>query len=92
MNDYTKEYRDDFINLIDGLSKEYASFKWWCSSFSEKNIVNHDCLFKILNDDNLKTEKIEKVSIKRFYKLRRRFIIEKFSNKVCLPEIDSKKK
>jgi len=97
MNTFTEDYRDNFIEFISDLSKDYASFKWWCSTVSEKNVFTENNLYKLLNDLVFRNKKPEELlakqfSFKKIYKSRRRFIAEKLLKIQKLPKLDFTKK
>ncbi|HPN32164.1 MAG TPA: hypothetical protein PKY81_14530 [bacterium] len=91
MNNYPNEYRTEFIDFIDKLSNEYDSFKWRCSSVSEKNIVCYNSLYKILSKDELENTIDFKFCLKNYYKSRRRFVVEKFKDIFDIRKIDISK-
>ena len=66
MNTFTEDYRDNFIEFISDLSKDYASFKWWCFTVSEKNVFTENNLYKLLNDLVFRNKKPEELLAKQF--------------------------
>ncbi|HPP86756.1 MAG TPA: hypothetical protein PLM75_02705 [bacterium] len=97
MKKYNCEYCAEFIEFISELSKKHSSFKWWCSTVSEKNVVIEDSLYKILNELIFERKDFDellnyKFSLKKYYKVRRRFIAEKIQKMQAIPKLDLSKK
>jgi len=92
MNNFTEDYRNEFIEFISDLSEQFDSFDWWCTSVSEKNIFIGNSLFRILNGDDLELAGYDKFSLKKYYKSRRRFFDNNISNEVKFPDFEPSKK